>query len=257
MSTIKRVSFSRLQDFEKCRYMAKLKYVDYIPEPERPLPAGKTEHAFERGIRVHDSAELYVRGGVELIPELGRFENEFNELRDLYDEGKVSLEGEWAVDEQWNPVAWKSHDAWLRMKLDAFVDHGDGTGRVIDYKTGKRVFNEVKHTEQGQVYQLGAYMRFHNLQKLTVEFWYLDLGETDVKTYTRDQGTAYFDKYNTRFLAVTSATEFPPNPNVHSCRWCPYNDGICPHGVKKDTKKPKKPKFRKTAPRKGGFNYNV
>src|SRR6056300_1255053 len=134
--TIEKVSFSRLQDFEKCKLLAKLKYIDKIPEPERPLPPGKTEHANDRGTRVHDAAELFVRGGVELIPELEKFSDEFHELRDLFKKDRVQLEGEWAVDLNWSPVAWNSADAWCRMKLDALVFDEDKThARVIDYKT--------------------------------------------------------------------------------------------------------------------------
>lgn len=232
MKTINRVSFSRLQDFEKCKYLAKLKYIDKIPEPARPLPPGKTEHANERGSRVHDCAEMFVRGGVELIPELEKFSAEFYELRDLFEAKRVQLEGEWAVDINWTPVAWESHDAWARMKLDALVFNSDKThARVIDYKTGRRQYNEVKHTEQGQVYQLATFLRFPQVEHISVEFWYTDLGETDVKEYSRQQGTQYFDKYHNRFLAVTTETDFPPNPNAFSCKWCPYLGNECKVGV--------------------------
>ena len=47
--TISSWSFSKLGDFESCRLKAKLKHLDNIPEPERPLPPGKTEHANDRG----------------------------------------------------------------------------------------------------------------------------------------------------------------------------------------------------------------
>lgn len=231
MSTIQSVSFSRLTDFEKCKHLAKLKYVDRIPEPERPLPAGKTEHANDRGTRVHNAAELFVQGGVELIDELKSFEEEFLELRDLFEQKLVSLEGEWAVDRDWNPVAWKSSTAWCRMKLDAMVRTSENTARVIDYKTGKRFGNEVKHTEQGQVYQLATFLRFPELDHVTVEFWYTDLGEKDVKEYSRVQGTAYFDKYDRRFSAVTECEEFKPNPNAFSCKWCPYKGNACEYGL--------------------------
>lgn len=231
---IKTVSFSRLQDFEKCKYLAKLKYVDKIPEPERPLPPGKTEHANDRGTRVHEAAELYVKGGVELLPELHGFKDEYGELRRLYAEGAVTLEGEWAVDRDWNPVAWGSSTAWCRMKLDSYVQTSPTTARVIDYKTGRRVGNELKHMEQGQVYQLATFLRFPELQHITVEFWYLDIGEKDVKQYTREQGAAYFDKYHRRFSAVTECTEFQPNPNIYSCKWCPYKGNACEYGVTPD-----------------------
>lgn len=232
MDTINKVSFSRLQNFEKCKYMAKLMYIDQIPEPARPLPAGKTEHANDRGSRVHDAAEMYVRGGVELIPELQHFKDEFDELRSLFTANRVQLEGEWAVNLEWEPVAWTSDDAWCRMKLDALVISEDGTcARVIDYKTGRRQGNEIKHTEQGQIYQLATFLRFPEIDHITVEFWYTDIGETDIKVYARAQGTQYFDKYNNRLLAISTCTDFKPNPNAFSCKWCPYNGNACEYGV--------------------------
>jgi RecB family exonuclease len=118
------------------------------------------------------------------------------------------------------------------MKLDALVVSEDGGyGRVIDYKTGKRQGNEIKHTEQGQIYQLATFLRFPEITDLTVEFWYTDLDEVDVKNYSRIQGIQYFNKYNNRLLAISTATEFPPNPNAFSCRWCPYNSNACDFGV--------------------------
>jgi hypothetical protein len=232
VGTIDKVSFSRLQNFEKCKYMAKLMYIDKIPEPERPLPPGKTEHANDRGSRIHDAAEMFVRGGVELIPELHKFAPEFEDLRALFEIGQVQLEGEWAVNHNWDPVAWGSSDAWCRMKLDALVLEEDGkSARVIDYKTGKRHGNEIKHTEQGQIYQLATFLRYPDIEEITVEFWYTDLGQTDRKVYSRVQGTQYFHKYNNRLLAISTCTDFPPNPNPFSCRWCPYRDGACEYGV--------------------------
>ena len=117
------------------------------------------------------------------------------------------------------------------MKLDAFVHTTPTTARVIDFKTGKRYGNEVKHTEQGQIYQLATFLRFPELEHITVEFWYTDLGEKDIKQYTRAQGAAYFDKYNNRLSAMTDCTDFPPNPNAFSCKWCPYKGNACEYGL--------------------------
>ena len=58
---IKAWSYSRLVDFEQCKLRAKLKYIDRIPEPARPLPPGKTEHANDRGTRIHDAGERFVQ----------------------------------------------------------------------------------------------------------------------------------------------------------------------------------------------------
>lgn len=227
-------SYSRLTVFEQCPQRAKLQYIDRIPEPPRPLPPGKTEHANDRGTRVHEAAELYVKGGVELLPELSKFEPEFKRLRDMYAAGQVSLEGEWALDNQWLPIGWNDPRAWLRLKLDAMVRLTPEHGVVIDYKTGRLKGNEVKHMEQGQLYQLATFLRYPDIQKVDVEFWYTDLDEMTRVTYTREQGLRFLAAYERRGKAITDCLDFAPNPNSFSCKWCPYKPtgtGHCKVGV--------------------------
>jgi len=234
MTKINTWSYSRLTTFEQCKLRAKLAYIDRIPEPERPLPPGKTEHANDRGTRIHNAAELFVQGGIELIPELHSFREEFLRLRELFKQGKVSLEGEWAVDRNWEPTAWHSSNVWARIKLDAFVRMSKTHGVVIDYKTGKKFGNEIKHAEQCQLYQLAAFLRYPELEVIDVELWYTDQNDLTHMRYTREQGLRFFQNFDRRGHAVTDTTEFPPNPNIFSCRWCPYGPrgtGHCDKGV--------------------------
>ena len=58
-------SHSKLGDFEKCKFLCWLKHDQRIPEPERPLRPGQTEHANDRGTRIHTAAENYVNGTVD------------------------------------------------------------------------------------------------------------------------------------------------------------------------------------------------
>lgn len=237
MKQIKAGSHSRLAVFEACKYRAKLAFVDRIPEPERPLPPGKTEHANDRGTRIHDAAERFVKGGVELIPELKSFEPEFLQLKALHGQGKVSTEGEWAFNRSWEPVAWMSHDTFMRIKCDAVVSVDRKRAVVIDYKSGKRWGNEVKHAEQMQVYQLGAFIRYPELEEIDVELWYTDQNEVHGMKYRRDQGMRFLPGIEQRLVKMTTETEFPPNPNAHTCRFCPYKSkekggsGHCSVGV--------------------------
>ena len=237
LKTIKAGSHSRLVDFEQCKFRAKLKYIDRVPEPERPLPPGKTEHANDRGTRIHLAAEKFVKGGVELVPELKAFEPEMLRMRDLHKEGQVSLEGEWCFNEKWEPVAWMSYDAWLRIKIDALVFMDLHSAVVIDYKSGKRWGNEIKHAEQMQMYQLGSFLRFPKLEKLDVELWYTDQDEIHSQKYTRAQGLRFVEGIEKRMRALTTEEEFAPNPNAYSCRWCPFKPtekggtGHCSVGV--------------------------
>jgi len=231
---IKQWSFSKLSVFEQCKFRAKLQYVDKIPEPERPLPPGKTEHANDRGSRIHDSAEFYIRNNCKLIPELSKFEQEFEALKTLFKAGKVSLEGEWAHDREWLPAAWNSSTTWLRLKLDAFVHVSKTHAVVIDYKTGRLYGNEIKHAEQGQLYMASVFVRYPELETVTVEFWYTDQDDITSVTYTRAQGTHFLKKYTNKGDLITSCTDFPANPNIFSCKWCPYGPkgtGHCTKGV--------------------------
>lgn len=234
---IKAGSHSRIVVFEKCKYEAKLRYIEKIPEPARPLPPGKTEHANDRGERIHKAAEMFVKGGVELIPELEKFREDFEALRELYAEGRVSLEGEWAYDRQWNPVGYFSLDVWCRIKCDAVVFVSDEEAIVIDYKSGKKWGNEVKHGEQMRLYQLGCFLRYPKLERVRVELWYTDLDDETHVDFTREQGLRFAPGWEKRIEALTTEEDFPPNPNKFSCRWCPYKPahlggtGHCSVGV--------------------------
>lgn len=237
MKTIKAWSHSRIVVFEQCKRRAELAYIQRIPEPQRPLPPGKSEHPNDRGTRLHEAAEKYVRGGVELISELQSFSPEFARLRELNEEGKLSLEGEWAYNKKWEPVAWMSSDVWCRIKCDTIAFMSEDEAVVIDYKSGKRFGNEVKHSEQMQLYQLGIFLRYPKIKKVTVELWYLDLDELHSMEYRRDQGMRYLDSFSRRGESMTTCEDFPPNPNAFSCRWCPYKPverggtGHCSVGV--------------------------
>lgn len=220
IQTINSWSHSRAVDFEQCKNKARLKYIEKIPEPERPLRPGQTEHANDRGSRVHEELELYVRGGDYFPPEAQAFKLEVNALRSLFVKGKVSLEGEWGFNREWEAHDWKS--AWLRMKLDALVFLSPYEAVAIDYKTGKKFGNEIKHGEQLMLYQLASFLRYPELEVVHTELWYLDHDDLTHKVFTRDQGLRFKRSWDMRGNAITTTTEFPANPNRWSCQYCPY-----------------------------------
>ena len=233
--TISSWSHSKLGDFEKCKFLAWLKHDQKIPEPERPLKPGQTEHANDRGTRIHQHAEDYVTGKVDAqIPEMREFAQEFDHLRRLYPSGIVSLEGEWAVNRDWVPTDWRT--GCHRSKVDAIVLPNNWSAIVIDYKSGKRFGNEVKHSEQTQLYALNAVLRYPEIEEVTTELWYLDVKELPSATFTRAQILRFKPNFDRRGHAVTDCTDFPPNPNVYSCKWCqygPWNGGQCQVGVQR------------------------
>ncbi len=226
-------SFSSLGDFEKCKFYSFLKRVQKIPEPERPLPPGKMEHANDRGSRMHDDAERFVRGQIpHLTSELRAFETEFNSLRKSFANGVVSLEGEWGMNKDWEPTPWDK--AWLRLKLDAMVFISPTEVVIVDYKSGRKFGNEVKHADQLQLYQLVTFLRFPQVETIHAELWYLDQDEIASSTFQRHQGLRFKNKWDQRGKKMMEAIDFPANPNIFSCKYCMYGprgSGVCERGV--------------------------
>ena len=227
-------SYSRIKVFETCKYKAFLQYDQRIPEPERPLPQGKSEHANDRGTRIHEAAEAYVRGQGPMTHEMRHFRPEFEKLQRLFSAGSVSLEGEWGHDRDWEPCDWRK--AWLRLKLDALVHLDNRRAVVIDYKSGAMYGNEIAHAEQAQLYQLCAFLRHPELEEIITEFWYLDHNEIKPMKFRRDQGLRFRRNWENRLTKMTTAIDFPPSPSIYACRHCWYSmreggTGDCERGV--------------------------
>lgn len=222
-------SYSTLTKFEDCAYQIYISKVKKIPEPQGA--------AAERGEAVHKSAEDYVQGKIDtIIPELKNHAEGLKELRKLHAEGLVSVEGEWAYTVEWEKTGWMDANCWTRIKLDVFVKTSPTTGRVIDYKTGKKFGNEIKHSQQGLLYAIGAFMRDPELEYVDVEFWYTDLAlkESTKKSYTRDQAIMFLAPFHKRGVRMTTERNFNPNPSKMNCKRCSYGKGEhpeCRYGI--------------------------
>ncbi len=232
-------SFTRLSDFETCPYRAKLKYVDKIPEPERGEPTKGKEWADERGSRIHDEAEQFVKGEIETLPlDLVHFSKEFHQVRELHNKGMITTEEMWCFDEHWKPIKETDYkNTRFRIKMDLTVRINPTWAAVIDYKTGKRYGNEIKHDQQKLTYAVGMFKRESKIQKVTTELWYLDLPNEDLfpTVLTRAQAGRLLRSLDERNKRMLEATSFPPKANKYNCRWCPYNgkkgEQICKHAV--------------------------
>lgn len=229
-------SFSRLLDFEQCKFRFKLKYLDKVPEPKRALKEGEVELPNERGDRVHKAGEAWVRSTTpaELPTEFSAFAPEMAKVKEYFVEGKVRMEENWGYDFGWGATDFFGPDIWLRVKVDLFVHHSDTTALVADYKTGRKSGNEVKHGEQGALYALCAFMRYPELEDIHTEFWYLDKDDITHQRYTREGSLKKLANWNKRAIAISEEKTWRPNPNQHTCRFClygPKGSGVCKVGV--------------------------
>ena len=209
-------SYTRITDFESCPLKAKLKYFDKIPDT-RPSPAA------DRGTAIHLEAENYVSANGPITPHLNNFAAELHTLKDLHRKGDVSLEGEWGFNKDWEPTTWR--EAWMRIKADVVVTLSPKHTLVVDYKTGRRFGNEVKHAEQLQLYSLAVFVRNPYVQEVTAELWYLDLDELASLYITRNQAlTKYLKYYDRRARLLTDCVRFEAKPSQSVCRYCPYKE---------------------------------
>jgi len=236
-------SYSRLTQYEKCKYATKLKVIDRIPEPDRgPPPKHLKEWQNDRGSRIHDHAEAFVTGNADgQLPEMIHFTDEFNHLRELFQAGLVVPEQLWCFDKDWKPCR---EDAWnkirFRIKTDATVFYNPDRIKaiIIDYKTGRRKGNEMSHEQQKQLYAIGAFLMFPELEYALTELYYLDLPDepTYPTGYTRVQAMALLKRsWGPRNNKLLNELVFKPSPSVFACKWCPYNlkqgSKACKHAI--------------------------
>ncbi len=119
------------------------------------------------------------------------------------------------------------------------VDSADHTFLCTDrflptHNTGKRFGNEIKHARQLQLYAVCALILYPELERVTCELWYLDQNELADFTMKRSQLKKYLKIFDKAGIEFTTESEFKPNPNIYSCKYCPYHpskQGDCTFGA--------------------------
>lgn len=208
-------SMSRLFDYESCPHAVYLTKVCKAPNPSGP--------AAERGTQVHNHIEGYIQGEhADVIKEMHGFIKLIDLLREGFNNATTEVEGDWAYDRNWVTTGWTDPNCWARMKLDAINFESPTSAMIVDWKTGRKFGNELKHNQQGMGYAIGAFARYPELEYIKVKFAYLDKNDELVGSYTRQQAELLRPGLTHRADLMTTATEFEPKPSFHACRWCPH-----------------------------------
>lgn len=202
-------SYSRLNDYEKCPLMAKLKHLDKHKEPGNK--------AMDRGAMIDKLAEDYSTGVISKLPEeLKLFKKEFAELRKI--KKLLNVQQNLALDVNWQPTDWFAPNAWLRIKMDVYYDlTKQAIRKIIDYKTG-----QIRGENQAQLelYAVGglAYAP-KSIETFETELWYLDQGHIEPMVYTRDEASQLKAIWLRKTKKMFADKSFKPTPGDH-CRWC-------------------------------------
>lgn len=228
---IKAWSFSRYGTYKQCPRKLKLNAIDKIKEP--------SNEAMERGARIHDEAEAFIKGKLASLPvELKKFAKLFRRLKKQYRKKLSSMvvEDTWAFTDSWDETMWNDWaNCWVRIKLDCAEQINDTTLVVFDWKTGK--FREEKneeYIEQLELYALAALILHPHIETVYAHLVYTDQGtmyptsiqdahESDL-FFTRKDIDRLKSVWEKRVKPMLKDTVFAPRPS-NLCNWCFYRKG--------------------------------
>lgn len=219
--TTKSWSFSKYQQWSKCNYSITLK-----------TPKGDVKHEkAQRGIDIHAAIEgFFLNLDATAIPS--DLDIDPNARRTL-EEIKINHNTWWpelklGFTPDLKPIDYDA--AWFRCQID-LVTYKPGIVEVWDWKTGKRDYNEIVHTQQLQLYMATAMVTFDECTLFQAHDLYLDSGiDHMTKAYTREQLKKILDRWKLNGDALTQDTEHRPNPGKHTCRFC-NKASICEYYV--------------------------
>lgn len=229
-------SFSRLKTYESCPYRLWLKAGEKRDVSHVDMTAAN------RGTEIHAEAENYVLGKGDFTKNLAKFAEYFAQVKIEYEAGDVTVEEDWGFTTDWEVTGWWDDNVSCRMKLDNFrITARDEEGNPVvgiptDYKTGKKFGNEVTHSQQGQLYVIGSFLRMPTLEVCEPEFIYLDHGlKSKKKIYTREKAMKFLEPWQRRAQVLLNDREFRPKANKINCKWCEFGpqngDSSCEWGV--------------------------
>lgn len=206
-------SFSRLSGYEKCPLQAVLDLNKIKTEAPGP--------ALIKGSEIHEHLSRYLQKfesrlrGEVIHKSIGVL---LRSLRKLKKGTSLRVEQQWAFKKNWMITEWFASDAWCRMVVDVAVAFKDSV-RVVDFKTGKIY---ASHDDQLGLYALGSFMKFPEVNTVTVELWYTDIGATSIKEYDRSSVQTLQKYWEGRAKPMLKDRKFAPRPGGY-CRWCLYS----------------------------------
>jgi hypothetical protein len=198
-------SYSALKSYELCprRHFHYKVARDFREPPSAALLTGQQMHA---------AIQARISDGVSLPLNLAVHEPFIDGLARL--SGDRRLEAELALDDQGNPIPYRSRDAWFRVRLDYLVVRPNGIAAVLDFKTGR------PDDDFTQIELQAAALFAHEpaIQSVRGSLWFVTAHDKPMggRTYTREEMPRIWEAILPRVRAMADAWrggDFPPTPN--------------------------------------------
>jgi RecB family exonuclease len=231
-----KLSFSRLDRFERCPLSYRLHYVEKrASDPSDAAAFGSAIHAaLEELVREHVHEERSRMLSEERAAECwqhafakaglrgaDRFEEGLELLRAFVrEQGVVDAHDILAVEQ---PFEIRLGDIELIGVLDRADRVDDETVRIIDYKSNRLLFtrDEVDTSLQMSIYHLAALELWPWAKRVQLSFWMLRHGVHQEAERTPEQLDAARRYVQALARAIATASEFPARPNPN-CVWCDH-----------------------------------
>lgn len=211
------LSYTAIKMYEQCPYRF------YQEKIIKSVPYVQSEEA-AYGDRLHKEFESYIRDDRPLN-EGKKFERLLAGLKAK--PGVKLVETKMCLDWKMNKVDYfKGRDIWLRGQYDLMINAGDGTAKIIDYKTGSSRYPD---TAQLELMSMMTFMYHPDIEEIKATLLFLK----DLKLHqiicSRIKLPAYQEKWKNRSIPIVQSCEtrsWPATPNA-LCKWCPISD--CRH----------------------------
>ena len=212
-------SFTRYNVYKQCPYKAFLKFIEKRQEPGSA--------ALERGARIHDEIEKYLKGEKSRLPkDVKMSERVIKDAKQKVKKGVGFAEASWAFRKDWSVTTYDDwYNCWLRIKVD--YHEKDGRRLIVrDWKTGKfQEYNVNEYMEQLELYAVGAFKMYDDIDEVEVYLEYVDSGLTYPAApiiYTRKDAVKLTTKWEKTTKPMLNDTVYKATPNS-KCTWCHFS----------------------------------
>lgn len=206
-------SYSRYADYKQCPAKFMYKHLKKLPDPGNA--------AMNRGNTIHKMAEDFIRAKIDIPPELESVRRELEYCRD----NMAVAEESWGFRNDWGWIGrpgWFGADVWFRAKTDVRLLYEDDTLLLIDWKTGKKYFD---NEQQIELFALAGFRRFPNVTEVDTRLLYTDADPDDneiQRVYKVKELEAIQRDWTKRVVPMFKDRRFAPTPSG-KCGWCPYS----------------------------------